>query len=112
VNQRESDTRECGSGLNDSGVAAWKLYYAIFFIRLLLHPIWDQKSSFTRETPFCVVLQKSNAILVAVVKREVGGDGECISHLHIHSINRSSCLGTCMLQAFDQRSVSTLFMYQ
>lgn len=111
MNQRESDTWECGSGLNDSRVAAWKLYYAIFFIRLLLHPIWDQKFSFTRETPFCVVLQKSNAILVAVVKREVGDDGECITHLHIHSTDRNSYLGTCMSKAFDQRRVLTLFMY-
>jgi hypothetical protein len=112
VNQRESDSRECGSGLNDSGVAAWILYYALFYIRLLFHPIGDQKFSFTRETPFYVVSQNSNAIPVAVVKREVGGDGECISHLYIHSINGNSYLGTCMSKDFDQRSVLTLFMYQ
>ena len=112
MKQREPDTPECGSGLNDSGMAAWKLYYAVSFIRLLLHLIWDQKFSFTRQTPLCVVLQNSNAILVAAVKREVGGDGEYISHLHIHNTNRNSNLGTCVSKAFDHRSVLTFFVYQ
>jgi hypothetical protein len=87
------------------------LYYVILFIRLLLHRTCDQIFSFTRETSVSVLLPNDKAILVAVVKREVGSDGECIPRLHIHRTNPNAYLCTCISQAFDRRGVLTFIMY-